>query len=172
MAKQQSMTTIELPSSSVVTSAATMSDVAQNHLQIQRGPSKQESQVADKTRLYLAQQIGHAILTEHATHLIGVIDQRAIARWVEFVEYDRSIREQSHHPLDQADIEAFNQAVRQGHANSALSLRMHAATIIEAHAIKSLEPEEEKQERRIIEQEPGLWGWLFGGQRVTRVVYE
>jgi hypothetical protein len=170
MTRQQSTTSIQLPSSSVVTSAATMSDEAQTHLQTQRAPSKQEIQVADKVRLHLAKQIGAAIKTEHAAHLIAVLDQRAIGRWAEFVDYDRAIREQVRNSIDQADIEAFNQAIRQGHADSLLSLRQRAATVIEGIAGESLDPDDDPKPSYTVVEKPPLWG-LFGGQEITRVVY-
>lgn len=172
MAKQQNSATIQLPSSKLDRNTAGLSNTIQNHLQIQRAPSKQEVQVADKLHLQMMIQVATAVKQRQGSILIQRIDEQTIQGWADFVDFDRSIRDQPRNLYDQADVEALCQQIRQDEADSQLEIRRQAATVIEAMVGRSVEPEEEKQERRIIEQEPGLWGKLFGGQRITRVVYD
>jgi hypothetical protein len=109
---------------------------------------------------------------EHAQHLVQIIDQRGMERWGDFVDYDRSIRDKPRDPADQADVEYFCQLTRQAHANSLMAIRNEAVNQIEQTVYESLEPEEEKKPRYVVEYDPGILGRLFGGQRTTKVMYD
>ena len=173
MAKQHLSTIrVELPSSSVVDGTASLAKTAQNHLQAQRTPSREEQQIGNKTRQHLAKQIGHAMKGEHAQHLIDIIDRRSGERWADYVEYDRSIRDKPRDPVDQADVEYFCQKIREAHATSLLTIRKEAVNQIELTVAESLEPEEETRPQYVVEYEPGILGRFFGGQRTTKVMYD
>jgi hypothetical protein len=172
MTQTQRTIKLELPSSSVVSGTSALAKAAQNHLQSQRAPSREEQQIGHKTRQGLAKQIGYAIKEEHAQHLVQIIDERSMERWAEFVDYDRTIRDKPRAPVDQADVEYFNQKIREAHAASLVTIRKEAVNLIEQVVSESIDPEEEKRPQYVVEYEPGIMGKLFGGQRMTRVLYE
>jgi hypothetical protein len=173
MAKQYlSSIKIDLPSSSVVSGTASLAKTAQNHLQAQRSPNRREQQIGSKTREQLAKQIGYAMKTEHAGHLVNIIDQRTLERWSDYLDFDRSLRNKPRDPVDQADIEYLFQMLREAHATSLMTIRKQGIEQIELIVSESLEPEEEQKPHYLVEYDPGILGRIFGGQRLTKVMYD
>lgn len=169
---QQSAIKFELPSSSSMRGTEAMARAAQTNLQSQRSPTAEERQIAGKLQQHIAKQIGYAAKGAHGEHLAQILSIRTIQFMDEFIAYDRSVREKPRDMLDQADMEAFCQEVRQAHANSLLFFRTSAVEQIEAQVNLSLEPEGEKKPKYIVEYDPGFLGRLFGGQRTTKVLYD
>jgi hypothetical protein len=53
-----------------------------------------------------------------------------------------------------------------------VAIRYDAVNQIEQVVSESLEPEEEKKPHYFVEYDPGILGRFFGGQRLTKVMYE
>jgi hypothetical protein len=69
-------------------------------------------------------------------------------------------------------VEYFCQLIRQAHANSLMAIRNEAVEQIERTVSESLEPDEEMKPHYLVEYDPGIMGRFFGGQRLTKVVYD
>lgn len=129
-----------------------------------------ERVVGEKLRTDLVRETAIALKGEHGARLAQTVTMRAVERFSDYVEFEREIRDKARDNVqDQADVVAFCQVVRQAHGNSQLAIRHTVVERIEEIVSAPLDPPAEAQEEVIIEQKPGLLGWIFGGQQVTRV---
>ena len=136
-----------------------------------RPPTRQEEYISQKLRTDLTLQVAVAVKGEHGARLAQTLSVRTVQRFDEYVAFERAIRDQPRtNEADQADVEAFCQAVRQGQCTSLLAIRQATLNKIEEIILTPIDPPDEVGEEVIVEQKPGLLGWLFGGQQVTRVL--
>ena len=136
-----------------------------------RPPTRQEQHISDHLRTDLALQLGVVIKGDHAERLAQTVSMRTAQRFVEYVDFDRAIRDQPRsNEVDQADVAAFCQVVRQAHCTSLLAIRQATVNKLEEVVLNPLDPPDEMAEEVIVEHQPGVLGWLFGGQQVTRVL--
>lgn len=134
-----------------------------------RTESREIEAITTKLHTQLALQAGAAIKVAHGSRLVHTTSQHTLEWFDQFVEFDRTIREKKRSDEDQADLEVFCHAVRQAHANSLLAIRQAGVEQIETIIVKPLDPPIESGEEVIVEQVPGLWGRLVGGQKITRI---
>jgi hypothetical protein len=132
--------------------------------------TKAERVVGEKLRTDLVRETAIAIKGEQGARLTQTVTMRAVQRFSDYVDFEREIRDKPRgNAQDQADVAAFCQVMRQAHGNSQLAIRHTVVERIEEIVSAPLDPPAEAQEEVIVEHKPGLLGWIFGGQQVTRV---
>jgi hypothetical protein len=165
--KSNRSTGVILPSSGLAHKTELFALTAQAHVSSLNTSSPEEKYLTQEMRVRLQRQLIEGILTEHAQQLSQVISLRTIERFDEFVEADTALRNRERPVRDQADIEVFNNAVRQAQANTLLAVRNAGAHQIEQVVVEPLTLPQEGD--IIVEEDPGFFGRLFGGQKTIRV---
>jgi hypothetical protein len=158
---------IVLPSSNLAHRTEQFGITAQAHVNGLQAPTAEERYIAEQMRLRLGIQLASAIMTEHAQHLTQVITLRTTERFNEFVEADTAIRDQERNVRDQADVEYFNNAMRQAQATTLAAIRAAGASQIEGIVSEPFHLREEAE--RVVEQDPGFWERLVGKPKIIRV---
>ena len=157
---------IVLPSSNLAHKTEQFALTAQAQVNTLKAPTPEEQYIAEQMRLRLGKQLATAIVTEHGQQLTQVNSLRTMERFNEFVAADTAIRLQDRNVQDQADIEYFNNVVRQAQATTLLAIRNAGNSQIEQVI---LEPFQLSHGQEMVVEEPGFLGRLVGKQKTIRM---
>ncbi len=160
----------EAPSAPDVPGTNAIVRAAHTQLQASWEPTREEQAINRRLRTDLVNQAGIAIKTQHAGQLSQTVSQHSLERFSEYINFERTILDQTRNDADQADLEAFCRILRTLEGNTLLAIRAAGIDQLEGIILNPLNPvHSEPTEEIIIERVPGFLGQLFGGQQVTRV---
>jgi hypothetical protein len=167
--QQQASISVVLPGSEGIPAASALDKATHVTLPSSQASSKAEQYIIAKGKETLVLELVTAGVVAYAVQLNQALTLRSAQYFDQFIEVDRAIRDKPRAAVDQADVDVYNQTMRQLYASSSVAITKAGTDRIQEVANTSLKPPEEEKKRVRIIKEPGLLGRVLSGQTTTEV---